>query len=82
MEAKVIRWGDDLAVRLSAEEAEQLGLSEGQTVEVKPKAGPRRRLTADEMFAEMRRLGPDFEPPTVDWGPDRGSEIIDDADPR
>ncbi|GJE54493.1 MULTISPECIES: AbrB/MazE/SpoVT family DNA-binding domain-containing protein [Methylobacterium] len=41
MEAKVIRWGDDLAVRLSAEEAEQHGLSEGQTVEVvaKPDAG-------------------------------------------
>lgn len=82
MEAKVIRWGDDLAVRLSAEEAEQLGLSEGQMVEVRPKAEPHRRLTANEMFAEMRRLGPDFEPPTVDWGPDRGSEIIDDADPR
>ena len=82
MEAKVVRWGDDFAVRLSAEEAERLGLSEGHTVEVTPKAEPHRRPTAEEMFAEMRRLGPDFEPPTVDWGPDRGSEIIDDADPR
>ena len=38
--------------------------------------------TMAEMVAEARRLGPDFEPPTVDWGPDVGSEIIDDDDPR
>ena len=37
--------------------------------------------TMAEMAAEMRRLGPDFEPPTVDWGPDVGSEIINDDDP-
>ena len=29
----------------------------------------------------MDRLGPDAEPPLLDWGPDRGSEIIDDAYP-
>ena len=28
MEAEVVRWGDDLAVRLSAEEVRALGLSE------------------------------------------------------
>jgi antitoxin MazE len=33
----------------------------------------------EEMVAEMARLGPGCEPETVDWGPDRGSEIIDDA---
>lgn len=92
MEAKVVRWGDDLAVRLSAEEVRRLGLSEGQTVEVRPlaeAAPPRPRAanglpvyTLAEMIAEARRLGPDFEPPSVDWGPDRGSEIIDDDDPR
>jgi antitoxin MazE len=31
------------------------------------------------MLAEMDRLGPENEPETIDWGPDRGSEIIDDA---
>jgi len=31
------------------------------------------------MVAEAKRLGPENEPPTLDWGPDRGSEIIDDA---
>jgi antitoxin MazE len=92
MEAKVVRWGDDLVVRLDPVEAEELGIREGETVEIvsKPQAEPQqwagRRYvdglpvyTMAEMIAEMRRLGPEAEPPTVDWGPDRGSEIIDDA---
>lgn len=91
MEAKVVRWGEDLAVRLTAAEAEELGIREGETVEVmRSPAAPRqwegRRFvdglpvyTMAEMIAEMQRLGPDCEPPTVEWGPDRGSEIIDDA---
>lgn len=95
MEAKVIRWGDDLAVRLSSAEAEELGIREGETVEIvskrpvtpepPPEVGKRRYVdglpvyTMDEMIAEARRLGPEAEPPTVDWGPDRGSEIIDDG---
>jgi antitoxin MazE len=100
MDAKVVRWGDSLAIRLTADEVEQLGLREGQVVDVRaktvgpiggeaePAATPRRFVnglpvyTMAEMAAEMRRLGPDFEPPTVDWGPDVGSEIIDDDDPR
>lgn len=93
MEAKVVRWGDDLAVRLTPAEAEELGIREGETVEIVSKPEPQqwagRRYvdglpvyTLEEMVAEMRRLGPDFAPPTVDWGPDVGSEIIDDDDPR
>jgi len=100
----VMRWGDGLGVRLSADEARRLGVDEGETVEVRssrslpeafePRMPPTepldRRRSADglpiytlaEMLAEARRLGPDFEPPTIDWGPDRGSEIIDDDDPR
>lgn len=98
MEAKVVRWGEDLAVRLSADEVRTLGVHEGQIVEVIPKIastafsvdvsptmGQRyvsglRVYTLAEMIAEMRRLGPDNEPETVDWEPDRGSEIIDDDD--
>ncbi|MFD1301086.1 MazF family transcriptional regulator [Methylobacterium marchantiae] len=38
-------------------------------------------FTMAEMIAEAQRLGPDFEPATVDWGPDVGSEIINDDDP-
>ena len=97
MEAKVVRWGDDLVVRLTDSEAEELGVREGETVEIVAKrACPQKArqwadrryvdglpvFTLDEMVAEARRLGPDAEPPTVEWGPDRGSEVInDDRDP-
>jgi antitoxin MazE len=33
----------------------------------------------EEMLAEIDRLGPACVPETVDWGPDRGAGIIDDA---
>ena len=93
MEAKVVRWGDELVVRLSTSEAAELGVREGETVDVtvrhaeatEPHQWKGRRYkdglpvyTLEEMIAEARRLGPGKEPPTVDWGPDRGSEIIDD----
>lgn len=98
MEAKVVRWGEDLAIKLTADEVRTLGVHEGQIVEVIPKIGSiapsvdisptmgqryvsgLRVYTLAEMIAEMRRLGPENEPETVDWGPDRGSEIIDDDD--
>lgn len=76
MEAKVVRWGDGLAVRLSAEEVRALGLSEGQTVEITPRSA--RRETLADMIAEMDRLGPSHRPETVDWGPDVGAEIVRD----
>ncbi|MBE7201746.1 MazF family transcriptional regulator [Methylobacterium hispanicum] len=86
MEAKVVRWGDDLAVRLTPAEAEELGIREGETVEMTvTRKAARRRLvngepvpTLAEMIAEMERLGPSHRPKTVDWGPDVGAEIIRD----
>ncbi|HEV7411237.1 MAG TPA: hypothetical protein VGO01_22365 [Bradyrhizobium sp.] len=33
----------------------------------------------EEKLAEIDRLGPACVPEMVDWGPDRGAEIIDDA---
>lgn len=86
MEAKVIRWGENLAVRLTSAEAEELGIREGATVEVtKPNPPAPRRLvngepvlTLAEMIAEMERLGPANRPETVDWGPDVGAEVIRD----
>ncbi len=58
------------------------------TTEAEPQAQVRRYVngipvfTMAETVAEALRLGPAFEPPAVDRGPDRGSEIIDDDDPR
>ncbi|WP_264048628.1 AbrB/MazE/SpoVT family DNA-binding domain-containing protein [Methylobacterium flocculans] len=93
MEAKVVRWGEDLVVRLSPQAVTQLGLHEGETVEVLPKrqtpdAGAPRTVngivvpTLAEMIAEMDRLGPSQRPELVDWGPDVGAEIICDDDDR
>ncbi|MCJ2039694.1 MazF family transcriptional regulator [Methylobacterium sp. J-059] len=94
MRARLERKGDDLVLAVSEDDVRELGLVVGQDVEIHPvrvasASEPARRFvngfpiyTMAEMAAEMRRLGPDFEPPTVDWGPDVGSEIIDDDDSR
>ena len=94
MQAKIARWGNSLAVRLPVEVVRDLGFREGQIVELTPTGSKlelapqstERRYTAsgipiytlEELIADMDRLGPGAEPPTLDWGPDRGSEIIDD----
>lgn len=93
MRAKIARWGNSLAVRLPADIVRDLGFREGQIVEltshkpnleIAPQPGERRRVngipvyTLAELLADMDRLGPEAVPPCVDWGADRGSEIIDD----
>ena len=90
MQTKIARWGNSLAVRLPAEIVRDLGLREGQVVEMKPNdkrleiETGRRYVngipvyTLEELVADMDRLGPGAEPPTLDWGPAVGSEIIDD----
>lgn len=94
MQTRIARWGNSLAVRLPAEVVRELGLSEGQTVDLKPnrpnlEIAPRQTgrryvngipvYTLEELVADMDRLGPDAVPPLLDWGPDVGAEIIDDA---
>jgi antitoxin MazE len=90
MKAKLARWGNSLALRLPADVVRDFGLKEGQLVELNPnkpniEIKTERRYvngipvyTMEELIAEMDRLGPEAVPETVDWGPDRGSEIIDD----
>jgi antitoxin MazE len=92
MKVKVAKWGDGLGLKLPKDAAEAAGLKvgsdvdltvEGYEVRVRPNSKPlSSRALLEEMIAEARRLGPDKEPPTVDWGPDRGSEILNDDDPR
>jgi antitoxin MazE len=40
---------------------------------------PIKHYRLEDILAEMDRLGPEHRPETVDWGPNRGAEIIDDA---
>jgi len=86
MKVQLAKWGNSTAVRLPKAVAQELGLRpgtqldlvvEGREVRLRPvEKSPRELL--DEIVAEMRRLGPEHEPEEVDWGPDRGSEVIDD----
>jgi antitoxin MazE len=48
---------------------------EGRQIRLTPACRSSRQLL-EELVAEARRLGPACESETVDWGPDRGSEII------
>lgn len=87
MKVTIAKWGNSTAVRLPKSVSEDLGLEPGVQLDLvvrdggillSPPAKSSKQLLA-EMLAEMDRLGPENEPETVDWGPDRGSEIIDDA---
>lgn len=85
MRVKVAKWGNSLGVRLPKAAAEAIGAVdgvdleltvEGRTLKLVPQAKTSRQLM-EEMLDEIDRLG--LSPSeTVDWGPDRGSEIIDD----
>lgn len=81
----ISRWGNSSAIRLPKAALEELSLKQGDTVELTVENGkavlqPERpkKITLAWIISEMDRLGPENEPETVDWGPDRGSEIIDD----
>ena len=90
MKVQLAKWGNSTAVRLPKAVAQELGLRpgtqldlvvEGREVRLRPVEKSSRELLR-EMIDEAKRLGPEYEPESVDWGPDRGSEIIDDDDPR
>ena len=82
---KAARWGNSIAVRLPRRAVEALGVVAGEELKLEVKGRtvqltrPRPELiTIQWIVAEMDRLGPDAEPETVEWGPDRGDEIIHD----
>lgn len=86
MKVKVAKWGNSLGVRLPRSAIETVGVKAGSELDLTVEGDglylrqPRQtsaQLMA-EMIAEMKRLGPENVPETVNWGPDRGSEIIDD----
>ena len=84
MQIKIAKWGNSLAVRLPKAIAEDLGLAEGQPVDIAVDKGAvrlkpqSRQFRLSELIAEAQRLGPTARPDAVDWGPDVGAETIDD----
>jgi antitoxin MazE len=87
MRVKVAKWGNSLGLRLPKAAIEATGLKPGAEVDVTIEGRdlrvrqplPIKIYRLDDLLAEMDRLGPGNVPKTVDWGPDRGAEIIDDA---
>lgn len=82
---QISRWGNSAGIRLPKATLEKLGLKPGDKVDLTVKDGtavitPARpkKITLEWIISEMDRLGPENAPETVDWGRDRGSEIIDD----
>jgi antitoxin MazE len=81
----IARWGNSTALRLPKVIVEELRLEPGQQVEVTVEGGearlkPVRRPGAflEQLMAEADRIGWENEPPSVEWGPDVGTEIIYD----
>ncbi len=82
----ISKWGDSSAIRLPKAVMDELGVVDGQEIDVSVLEGkavlrtePRRVAPSLEwIVSEMQRLGPENEPEMVDWGPDVGDEIIDD----
>ena len=84
-QVQISKWGNSSAIRLPKAVLDELGLKPGQTVELTVQDGkgiiePARpkKFSLEWIISEMDRLGPENEPELVEWGPDRGSEIIDD----
>jgi antitoxin MazE len=84
-EMVVGKWGKNLAVRLPGVVASEIGLKEGERVEVETRNGEvviRRsvpRFTLQELFpgkspSEWRNAYAD----AFDWGPDVGREIVEE----
>lgn len=76
MKVKVAKWGNSVAVRLPKAAAEALQAVPGTELELTIEGGkaelrqphriPQYRL--EDLVAEMKRLGPENEPPCEDWG--------------
>jgi antitoxin MazE len=84
MGTKIKKWGNSAAVRLSAATLSTAGLAIGDEIEFVPRDGvielrrSRRIPSVKELFEAAAKMGPLVQPEIVDWGPDRGAEIIDD----
>jgi antitoxin MazE len=87
MPAKIAKWGNSAGVRIPVATLEAAGLAIGDEVDVVARGGlvelrsRRRARTVEEIFAEhLKKYGKLEPPPLVDWGPDRGAEILPDED--
>ena len=87
MRVHLAKWGNSTAVRLPKAVVQELGLENGQEIELTVSGGEARLkpLARDaegdllaRLIAECDAIGWENQPALVDWGPDVGAEIIDD----
>src|SRR4051812_9307080 len=85
MKVKVAKWGNSLGVRLPKAAAEAAGVVAGSDLDLSVEGGEFRlkpraaRKSSRQLLDELLdQIDPKNVPPMVDWGPDVGSEIIDD----
>ncbi len=81
---QISKWGNSSAIRLPKAVLDELGLKQGESVELTVEDGkavlqPARpkKITLEWIISEMKRLGPENEPEFVEWGTTPG-EAIDD----
>jgi antitoxin MazE len=86
MRVKIAKWGNSAAIRLPKAVMEEIRLVEGGEAELSVAKGelrlkavaPKARLTREQLIASMDEVGLSGASQTIDWGPDRGAEIIVD----
>ena len=90
MRVKIAKWGHSAAIRLPKAVMEALRLEMGGEADLRIANGemrmkasiPATRMTRADLIASMDQFGPNGQSETIDWGADRGSEVIDDDDVR
>jgi antitoxin MazE len=81
MQVLLSKWGNSLGLRLPKALTAEIGMSEGQKVEVRVEGGRiivepvRKTLTLEQM---MENVTPEAMREAWDWGDDVGREIVDD----
>ena len=81
MQVLLSKWGNSLGLRLPKALAAEIGVSDGQKVEVRAEGGRilvepvREALTWEKM---MENVTPEAMREAWDWGEDVGREIVDD----
>jgi antitoxin MazE len=81
MQVIVSKWGNSLGLRLPKALAAEVGVADGQVVEVRAEKGrlviePARKTYSLEQM--MENVTPEAMREAWDWGPDVGREIVDD----
>jgi antitoxin MazE len=83
MKVKVAKWGNSLGVRLPKSAVDVVGVRAGTELELTVEGRDFRlrsmvKTSAQLLEELLDQIDPNNVPPMVDWGPDVGSEIIDD----